>query len=86
MIAAEPGLARPLTEDELDSALEAIADFTDIKSPFTLGHSRGVAELAACGARELQLGCEAEAHVRRAALVHDVGRLGVSNAVWGQGG
>ena len=51
VIAAEPGLAQPLTERELDSALEALADFTDIKSPFTLGHSRGVADLAVGGAR-----------------------------------
>ena len=82
VIDAEPDLARPLAGNELDSALEAIADFTDVKSPFTLGHSRGVADLAACAASELQLGSDSVAHVRRAALVHDIGRLGVSNAVW----
>jgi HD-GYP domain-containing protein (c-di-GMP phosphodiesterase class II) len=82
VIAAEPGLARILPEDELDSALEAIADFIDIKSPFTLGHSRGVADLAAAAAEELRLGPADSVHVRRAALVHDLGRLGVSNAVW----
>ena len=49
VIGAEPGLTPPLPEDALDNALEAIADFVDIKSPFTLGHSRGVAELG--GAR-----------------------------------
>ncbi len=86
VIAAEPGLARRLTEHELDAALEAIADFIDVKSPFTLGHSRGVADLAACGASELQLGGDAVIHVRRAALVHDIGRLGVSNAVWDKAG
>jgi HD-GYP domain-containing protein (c-di-GMP phosphodiesterase class II) len=82
VIAAEPGLAQLLSEDELDSALEAMGDFIDIKSPFTLGHSRGVAELAAGAAEDLQLGSADTAHVRRAALVHDIGRLGVSNAVW----
>jgi HD-GYP domain-containing protein (c-di-GMP phosphodiesterase class II)/DNA-binding CsgD family transcriptional regulator len=86
VIAAEPGLAQPLTERELGSALEAIADFTDIKSPFTLGHSRGVADLAVGGARELQLSSEAVEHVRRAALVHDMGRLGVSNSIWDKAG
>ena len=86
VIAAEPGLARLLTENELDSALEAIADFIDVKSPFTLGHSRGVADLAACAADELQLGSDAAVHVRRSALVHDIGRLGVSNAVWDKAG
>ena len=43
VIDAEPGLTPPLPEDALDNALEAIANFVDIKSPFTLGHSRGVA-------------------------------------------
>ena len=86
VIAAEPGLGRPLAESELDSAFEAIADFIDVKSPFTLGHSRGVADMAAGGAEELQLGGDAVTHVRRAALVHDIGRLGVSNTVWDKAG
>jgi putative nucleotidyltransferase with HDIG domain len=86
VIAAEPGLARPLGEDELSAALDAIADFVDIKSPYTLGHSRGVADLAAATAEHLQLGAADVTHVRRAALLHDIGRLGVSNAVWDKPG
>lgn len=82
VIDAEPGLTPPLGEEELDSALEAIADFVDIKSPFTLGHSRGVAELAARAAAMMGLDRAAASHVRRAGLLHDLGRLGVSNAVW----
>ncbi len=46
VIDAEPGPAIRLGEAELDAALEAIADFTDVKSPYTIGHSRGVADLA----------------------------------------
>ena len=86
VIAAEPVLGRPLAGNALDLALEAIADFIDVKSPFTLGHSRCVADLAACAAEELRLGSDAVLHVRRAALVHDIGRLGVSNAVWDKPG
>ena len=82
VIDAEPGLTSPLSEDALDDALEAIADFVDIKSPFTLGHSRGVAELAARAASALGFDSAEAAHVRRAGLLHDLGRLGVSNAVW----
>ena len=82
VVDAEPGLTPPLGEEELDSALEAIADFVDIKSPFTLGHSRGVAELAARAAAMMGLDSAAASHVRRAGLLHDLGRLGVSNAVW----
>jgi HD-GYP domain-containing protein (c-di-GMP phosphodiesterase class II) len=82
VIAAEPQLERVLSEDELVAALEAIADFTDLKSPYTLGHSRSVADLAGEAARGLGLPAgEAEA-VRTAGLVHDLGRLGVSNGIW----
>jgi hypothetical protein len=47
VIAAEPVSRAPLTEPELEVALEAIADFTDLKSVYFSGHSRGVAKLAA---------------------------------------
>ena len=46
MIAAEPALAVELSAEQLDSALAAIANFVDLKSPFTLGHSVAVADLA----------------------------------------
>jgi HD-GYP domain-containing protein (c-di-GMP phosphodiesterase class II)/DNA-binding CsgD family transcriptional regulator len=86
VIEAEPGLGRRLHGRELDAALEAVADFTDVKSPHTLGHSRGVAAVAAGAAAQLGLPPGEVAHVRRAALVHDLGRLGVSNAVWDKTG
>ena len=86
VIAAEPALRVSLSGDELDGALLAIADFVDLKSPYTLGHARGVADLAAATAERLGL-AEADADVlRRAALVHDLGRLGVSNAIWDKPG
>jgi HD-GYP domain-containing protein (c-di-GMP phosphodiesterase class II) len=86
VIAAEPSLGRVLSDAELDSALEAVADFIDIKSPFTLGHSRGVADLAANAADILGLEPAEVTHVRRAGLLHDIGRLGVSNAIWDKPG
>jgi HD-GYP domain-containing protein (c-di-GMP phosphodiesterase class II) len=86
VIAGEPGLAAWLSESEFDGALEAIADFVDVKSPYTIGHSRGVAELAAAAARSYGLPPHDIALVRRAGLVHDLGRLGVSNAVWDKPG
>jgi putative nucleotidyltransferase with HDIG domain len=53
-----------------------------VKSPYTLGHSCAVAVLAESAARTAGL-VEADAVlVRRAAYVHDLGRLGVSNAIW----
>jgi HD-GYP domain-containing protein (c-di-GMP phosphodiesterase class II) len=86
VIHAEPSLARTVRGPALDEAFEALADFADTKSPYTLGHSRGVAGLAAGAAGALGLPASEVAHVRRAALVHDLGRLGVSNAVWDKPG
>jgi HD-GYP domain-containing protein (c-di-GMP phosphodiesterase class II) len=71
--------SRELSQDELDQALAASADFVDLKSPYTLGHSRGVAELAAAAAGEL--GADTRT-VHRAGLVHDLGRMGVPNTIW----
>jgi HD-GYP domain-containing protein (c-di-GMP phosphodiesterase class II) len=85
-IAAEPVLAERMTGVELDDALAAIADFADLKSPYTTGHSRGVAELAASAALRAGLGEPAAAELRRAGLLHDVGRLGVSNTIWDKPG
>jgi DNA-binding CsgD family transcriptional regulator len=58
------------------------ADFSDVKSPYTIGHSRGVADLAGEAARVLGLGEVTATLVRRAGLVHDLGRLGVPNTIW----
>jgi HD-GYP domain-containing protein (c-di-GMP phosphodiesterase class II) len=86
VIAAEPALALVLSDEELEASLRAIADFVDIKSPWTIGHSRGVAALAAEAARGHGLSEDDVVLVRRAGLVHDLGRLGVSNAIWDKRG
>ncbi len=63
-------------DSRLDSVLETCADFVDMKSPWTAGHSRGVATLVATAGRNLQ----------RTALVHDLGRMSVPNAIWDKPG
>ena len=79
---AAPDRSQPLTPAELDRVLVAIGDFADLKCPFTLGHSRAVASLAAHAADLLGLSREDVAAVRRAGHVHDIGRIGISNRVW----
>ena len=58
----------------------------DLKSPFTLGHSVAVAELAEEAGRRLGLPPEQVLTLRRAGLVHGFGRLGVSNSIWDRPG
>jgi len=86
VIAAEPALAVDLSAEQLDGALTAIANFVDLKSPFTLGHSVAVADLS--GEAANRLGCPRAEQVmlRRAGLVHGFGRLGVSNSIWDRPG
>jgi HD-GYP domain-containing protein (c-di-GMP phosphodiesterase class II) len=86
VIAAEPALAVELSPDQFDRALAAIASFVDLKSPFTLGHSVAVAELAEEAGRRLGLPAEQVRALRRAGFVHGFGRLGVSNSIWDRPG
>lgn len=83
---AEPVERPALTEDELDAVLEAIGDFCDMRCPYFAGHARGTAELAARAAESLPLPAAEIRLLRRAALVHDVGRFGVPGTVWDKPG
>jgi HD-GYP domain-containing protein (c-di-GMP phosphodiesterase class II)/DNA-binding CsgD family transcriptional regulator len=86
VIDAEPALRMTVSGAAFDEALLAIADFVDLKSPYTLGHARAVAELAGATADRLAWPEDEALVLRRAALVHDLGRLGVSNAIWDKPG
>jgi HD-GYP domain-containing protein (c-di-GMP phosphodiesterase class II) len=81
-----PDRHQQLDEGGLDSLLIALGDFVDLKCPFTLGHSRAVARLAADAAAAADLGADAVALTRRAGHVHDLGRIGVSNQIWSKPG
>ncbi|HEY3946028.1 MAG TPA: HD domain-containing phosphohydrolase [Solirubrobacteraceae bacterium] len=86
VIDAEPALAVVLSGDRFDQALTAIANFVDLKSPYTLGHARAVADLAAAAGAQLGLSNSDVRTLRRTGLVHDLGRLGVSNSIWDKPG
>ena len=86
VIDAEPALRVTLSGESFERALLAIADFVDLKSPYTLGHARAVSELAAATAEQLGLPEDEARLLLRAGLVHDLGRLGVSNAIWDKPG
>lgn len=78
----EPGPRETLTEDSLDNACRALADFVDIKSSYTLTHSSGVADLAAEAARLSGLPASGVKAIWRAALVKEIGRTGISSSIW----
>jgi HD-GYP domain-containing protein (c-di-GMP phosphodiesterase class II) len=86
VIEQEPSLAVTLSPDEFDAALAAIANFIDLKSPYTLGHATAVADLVKESARILGLPADESRLLYRAGLVHGFGRLGVSNAIWDRPG
>ena len=86
VLALDPALSQRVSGTELDAVLLAMADLVDQKSPQFAGHSRGVATLAGEAARICDLPNDEITSIRRAGLIHDLGRLGVSNAVWDKPG
>jgi DNA-binding CsgD family transcriptional regulator len=82
----EPAPPVTIPEWRVDDVAAALADAVDLKSPYLLGHSSGVARLAEAAATRLGLGAEESAAVRRSGLLHDLGRVGVSNLVWDKPG
>jgi HD-GYP domain-containing protein (c-di-GMP phosphodiesterase class II) len=86
VLALEPGSQDSLSETQFDTACRAIADFTDIKTPYTLDHSSGVAELAALAARQYGLSETEAVSLRRAGMLHDVGRTAISGGIWAKPG
>ncbi len=86
VLAAEPEPRPWLPGSRIEDTARAFADFTDLKSPYTLGHSTGVAKLAEAAARSLRCTDAEVTAVRRAALLHDLGRASVSNGIWDKPG
>lgn len=80
------GPAAAIDDDYLDDIARAFAHVIDTKSPFTSGHSERVAVYADLVAAEMGYGAERRRWLRRAALLHDIGKLGVSNAILDKNG
>jgi HD-GYP domain-containing protein (c-di-GMP phosphodiesterase class II) len=71
-----------LRGEALEDALRAIGEFGDVKSTFTVGHSAGVARLAADAGVHAGLADAEVADLRGAGLVHDLGRSAVPATIW----
>jgi len=74
------------TVDDPRAVAEVLADFADMKSTFTLGHSRRVAALARDAGRVLGLPATDVEAIELAGWLHDLGRVSVSNAIWDKPG
>jgi HD-GYP domain-containing protein (c-di-GMP phosphodiesterase class II) len=82
VFAMEPGAGEVVLDDDyLDDIAAAFGQVVDAKSPFTSGHSERVAGYVDAIAREFGLPAARRRWLRRGALLHDIGKLGVSNAV-----
>ncbi|MBC3880657.1 HD-GYP domain-containing protein [Undibacterium sp. LX40W] len=76
----------PLDDDYLDDIAAAFGQVVDSKSPYTSGHSERVALYTDMIAEALDLPMERRRWLKRGALLHDVGKLGVSNSVLDKAG
>lgn len=82
LLGLEPGEAvRIVTEPDLDRVAQGFAMVIDSKSPFTRGHSDRVATFTDLIAEEIGLDEKHRSWLRRAALLHDIGKLAISNTI-----
>ena len=69
------------TPDRVDLVARAFGEIIDAKSPFTYHHSEGVARVAVAMGERVGFGPDATRDLMRAALLHDIGKLGISNRI-----
>jgi HD-GYP domain-containing protein (c-di-GMP phosphodiesterase class II) len=82
VLALEPQPHTPLSPAEFDAACLAMADYADLKSPYSVGHSRAVSTLAAEAARRCGLPEADATDLARAGLLHDIGQVAVPARIW----
>lgn len=80
VVALQPG-DRPVSESALDTICEVFAGVIDAKSTFTNQHSTRVAKTATAIAVKLGFDEKRVTRMRRAGLLHDVGKLSIPNSV-----
>ena len=86
VLAAEPEPVMSVLDPQLTEVARVFADLADLKTPYTHGHSRAVAALARAAGDHLELADSALDELELAALLHDVGRVAISSAVWDKPG
>ncbi len=69
------------TDESIDRICSAFAEVIDAKSPFTYRHSHGVADAAMEIGQWFGMNVQTLKQLRRAALLHDIGKLSVPNSI-----
>jgi HD-GYP domain-containing protein (c-di-GMP phosphodiesterase class II) len=82
VLEAEPEPVHIVTAAELPDAAAGFGDIADLKTPFTHGHSAGVARLARAAGDKLRLDSKTLSQLHVASLLHDLGRIGIPDVVW----
>jgi HD-GYP domain-containing protein (c-di-GMP phosphodiesterase class II) len=82
ILEVEPEPVVEIDEADLTLVARAFGDLADVKTPLTHGHSGAVAKLATACAENLHLDSESVARLEVSALLHDLGRVSISNEVW----
>lgn len=78
----EPGMEQRVVDDAgLDLIAQAFSEIIDAKSPYTFRHSANVAGFALAMAKQYGMNPVAQRRIHRAGLLHDIGKLGISNSI-----
>ncbi len=86
VLGSEPSPKLTIEGQVVERALAAIGDFADLASPYLVGHSRGVAELAGAAARICGFDTADLTTTVRGAFIHDLGRVAVPVRIWNKAG
>jgi HD-GYP domain-containing protein (c-di-GMP phosphodiesterase class II) len=82
VLASEPLPRLVLEGKPLARALAAMGNFADLISPYLAGHSGGVGELAGAAAGHCRIDAAGVTAIRRAGLLHDLGRVAIHARIW----
>lgn len=82
VLALEPAPPLALADEAVTRALAAMGNFADLVSPSLAGHSSGVAALAGAAAQRCRIDPASATAIRRAGLLHDLGRVAVPARIW----
>jgi HD-GYP domain-containing protein (c-di-GMP phosphodiesterase class II) len=86
VLTVEPPPVHTVPDWRLLEVAGVFADVVDLKSPYLLGHSADTANLAVAAGERLGFGSGSLRQLHVAALLHDVGRVGISASIWDREG